>query len=210
MLEPEMKLRSMMLLVCVVVAGCATDINMKNAQRYYNAGLQAEAARDWPAAREAYRRSLINARSGGGSPALVSAATYNLGRMTGYTCDYPAAEVQLRESLTLEQALPKPDRGNITKRWSELARLYQDEGRDQDAVVLYALAVPELEKFDLPQKDPVGFADYLDDYARSLNKTGQASAANAMLARAAELRAKNPGRPAQFRPLYFHDVCGSR
>ena len=193
--------------VSATMAGCATDINRKNAPIYYDAGLRAEASQNWPAAKEAYRRSLINARSGGRSPALVSAATYNLGRMTGYTCDYAEAEALLQEATTLEQGLPSPDPGNLTKRWSELARLYQDQGRDQEAAALYGRAVSELERLDVVGQDPVGFANYLDDYANALTGAGQPVLARTVAARAATLRAEHAGQVAKFVPLRFEAAC---
>jgi tetratricopeptide (TPR) repeat protein len=193
--------------VCVAVAGCATAINFKTAERYYEAGLQAEAAKNWPGAREAFRRSLINAQSAGAPQVFMSAVTYNLGRMSGYTCDYAQAEKLLLESLALEQGLQKPDPANITKRWSELGRLYQDQQRFNESATFYARAVPELERLGVVESDPIGFAQYLADYSQSLLQSGQAASAASAAARASELRTKYAARSAQFTPIRYRDVC---
>ncbi len=141
---------------------------------------------------------------------MLSAITFNLGRMAGYTCDYPEAERLLQESLVLEQSLDKPGPGNLTKRWSELARLYQDQRRDHDAVVMYERAVPELERMRVVDSDPVGYANYLDDYSRALRGAGREDLASSVSKRAAALRSASAARKADFVPLRFNDVCRER
>ena len=198
------------LAVSVVVTGCATEINQKNADTYYEAGLRAEASKNWSGAKEMYFRSLVNARSSGASPAYISAVTYNLGRMTGYTCEYTDAEKLLLESLALEQGLAVPNMVNLTKRWSELAQIAYDQGKYAESAKWFALAIPELEKLNIVSKDPIGYAVYLEDYAKSIEKSGQVQQANAIRQRAASLRSSNPGASASFKPIYYRDVCGQR
>ena len=117
--------------LCIPIAftACVSAINQKNADRYYEAGVQAESAKNWPLARHNYSRALVNARSGGAAPDYVSAVTYNLGRTTGYSFDYAQAETLLIESVALEKSLPNPSVVNLTKRWSELGRLNFDKGK---------------------------------------------------------------------------------
>jgi tetratricopeptide (TPR) repeat protein len=203
-----MIVRFLILAVCVAITGCATEINYKNAQKYYEVGLSAEAVRNWSGAHEAFRRSLINARSAGAPQAFVSAATYNLGRMAGYICDYAQAEKLLLESLALERGLKMPDPGNITKRLSELARLYQDQGRFREAAAFYAQAVPELDRLGVSERDPIGYARYLEDYAESLAASGQVAEVVPIAARASELRTKHVTREASFTPIRYKEICG--
>jgi tetratricopeptide (TPR) repeat protein len=136
----------------VILSGCATAINQKNAGTYYEAGLQAEASKNWAGAKEMFWRALVNARSGGAAPAYISAATYNLGRMTGYTCEYADAEKLLLESVSLEQGLPTPNMINLTKRWSELAQITYDQGKYAESSKWFAIAIPELEKLNIVSK----------------------------------------------------------
>ncbi|MCE1239496.1 MAG: hypothetical protein LWW83_06185 [Azonexaceae bacterium] len=190
--------------------GCATSINQKNADRYYEAGLQAESRGNWSQAREMYSRALVNARSGGAAPEYVSAVTYNLGRATGYTCDFDRAESLLREALELEQALPKPSASNITKRWSELARLNFDQGKYEASARWYSLAVPELERMGILTIDPIGFAGYLGEQADSEEKSGRLQQAVAIRQRAAAIREASAGRSAKYVPIHFRQICSGR
>ena len=194
-------------LLAFLLTACAQDLNKHNAMRYYNLALRAEQAKDYAGAKEAYRRALINARDGEAPQAGISAATYGLGRMTGYTCEYAAAERLLREALELEQTLPYPVPGNISKRLSELARLTFDEGKYQDSVAFYEQALPILEKLGAPRSDPVGYASYLEDYAFAMARNGNENNAAQVRAKALAIRRANPGKEAQFVPLYYRDVC---
>lgn len=200
---------------CVVTApllllgACATSINKVNADRYYELALQAEANRNWAEARQAYSRALVNARLGGAQVGYVSAVTYNLGRMVGYACDYDEAERLLLEALSLEEKVAPANAANLTKRWSELARLNFDQGKYKLSADWYAKAIPELERVGVLASDPIGFARYIEDYADALDKTNDLSA-NAWRKRASELRNSNPTKSANFLPTYYRDLCGNR
>jgi hypothetical protein len=113
----------------------------------------------------------------------------------------------LLESLTLKQGLQKPDPVNMTKRWSELARLYYDQRKFQESAAFYSRAVPELERLGIVESDPIAFAQYLEDYAQSLIQSGQAASAGSVAARASGLRVSNAARSAKFVPVYYRDVC---
>jgi len=194
-------------LLVFLLTACAQDLTRHNAMRYYDLALRAEQAKDYAGAKEAYRRALINARDGEAPQAGISAATYGLGRMTGYTCDYATAEKLLREALELEQTLPNPVPGNLSKRLSELARLTFDEGKYQDSVAFYEQALPILEKLGAPRSDPIGYATYLEDYAFAMARNGSDDQAAQVRAKALAIRRANPGKGAQFVPLYYRDVC---
>lgn len=136
--------------------------------------------------------------------------TYELGRMTGYTCDFAEAEKLLREALQLEQSLPSPNVRNITIRLSELARITFDQGKYQEAVAFYGQAVPALEKQDILTSDPVGYANYLGDYATALDRNGEVDKAKQVRTQADSIRSSNPGKAAKFVPVHYRDVCGRK
>ena len=169
--------------------------------------MQAESAKNWPLARQNYSRALVNARSGGAAPDYVSAVTYNLGRTTGYSCDYAQAETLLVESVALEKSLPNPSVANLTKRWSELGRLNFDQGKFKESAAWLSQAIPELERLRVPTDDPIGFARYLEDTARAFEKSSNVSQAATLRSSANALRIANPQRSADFLPTYFWDVC---
>lgn len=194
-------------LVALVITGCATDINRVNASRYYEAGLGFEARKQYEQARESYWRALVNYRSAGGPPEAISAATYNVGRMTGMTCNFQLAEQFLQEALQLEEHLPSPQPGNITKRLGELATISFALGKYEQSAQFYERAVPRLEQLGIIQDDPVGYALYLDGYAIALDKAGMSAKSAEIRGRANAIREQNPQRGAKFTPVYYHNVC---
>lgn len=205
-----MRLPLLLLLLSITTlaqAGFVEGINRKNMEIYFNLGLEREQGKDYEGAKEAYSRALINARSGEASATTISALLFNLGRMTGYTCDFSSAAQILKESLDAERALPQPGKANITKRLSELARLTFDMGLFRDSVDYYEQAIPMLEQFGVDSSDPVGFANYLTDFSKSLDSSGNISRSAQVRVRAETLIAANIGKPAQFTPIYYHDVC---
>jgi tetratricopeptide (TPR) repeat protein len=132
----------------IVVAGCATDDR--------KLGYQAEKAKDYVAAREAYRRALTTARQELNARQdqphketyqfVVMMDEYELGRMTGYTCDYADAEKLFLEALTLGEQM-QDQFSHITATLSELARLSFDEGKFQDSLSYYERAIARLDNF---------------------------------------------------------------
>jgi tetratricopeptide (TPR) repeat protein len=190
-----------------LVTGCVSDINRINASRYYDAGLALEARKQYEQAREAYWRALVNYRSAGGPQNAISAATYNLGRMTGLTCNFPLAEQFLLEALRLEEQLPTPSPGNVTKRLGELANISFALGKFELSVQYYERAVPLLEEGGILQDDPIGYAMYLDGYANALEKASMPSKASDVRNRASGLRAAGSNRRMLFVPMYYNEVC---
>jgi hypothetical protein len=74
----------------------------------------------------------------------------------------------------------------------ELARLMHDQKHFDKAIPYYERGIQAMEKVDAANKAPIGFADALDEYAHSLNETGNESEAKAILGRADEIRLRNP------------------
>ncbi len=193
----------------LLLGACASSINHVNADRYYELALQAEANGNWAGARQAYSRALVNARLGGAQVGYVSAVTYNLGRMVGYECDYDEAERLLLEALSLEERVTPANTANLTKRWSELARLSFDQGKYKSSADWYAKAIPELERLGVLASDPIGFARYIEDYSDALDKASDV-AATTWRKRASDLRNSNPTKSASFLPTYYRDRCAKR
>ncbi len=201
---------AMTALAAVFLVGCATDINRINASRYYEAGLAFEARKEYEQAREAYWRSLVNYRSAGGPQNAISAATYNLGRMTGLTCNFPLAEQFLQQALQFEEQLPAPEPRNITKRLGELANISFALGKYEQSAQFYERAVPKLEELGIIGDDPMGYALYLDGYANALEKAGMFSKSGAIRRRASTIREQSTSKRARFVPVYYNDVCSGK
>jgi len=112
--------------------------------------------------------------------------------------------------LRLEEALPAPNRGNITKRLAELARLAFADGQFSESASFYERGADELVGLGMPSDDPLGFAVFLDGFAEALVAAGQTGRAREVQSRAELLRARNQGRRAGFVPTYYHVVCASK
>jgi hypothetical protein len=95
-------------ILSVLICGCAEKITKINAQKYYDAALKAEWAKDYELSKNMYYRSFVNARSSSASKEYISATLYGYGRMLAYTCDYAHANEALKESLSLEREVSGP------------------------------------------------------------------------------------------------------
>jgi hypothetical protein len=203
----QMKIHSFFLLGLATIATLSYGADRQEALRLYEQGLGHEFAREYKEARVQFEASLLSGRATGLGANFESAATYNLGRMVGYTCDFEKANELLLESLKLEQGLPKPNPANVTKRLSELARLSFDRGQFAESAAYYKQLVPELERLGVLRLDPVGFATLLDDYAQAESRAGSETSAQEARNRSATIRAENAGKSAQFLPVHYRHVC---
>lgn len=153
------------MLLALLVCGCAKNITKLNADKYYDAALQAEWAKDYELSKNMYYRSFVNARSSSASKEYISATLYGYGRMLAYTCDYEHANEALKESLSIEREVSGPVSANISKRLSELGRLSVAQGLNSVAANYFSEAIPMLEKLSILESDPVGYAQYLEFYS---------------------------------------------
>ena len=160
----------------LVLAGCASAINRKNAENYHQAGLQAEFRGDYALAERNFERALVNARLGDAPEAGVSMATYNLGRIKGYLCKHKESEELLLQALSMEEKVSGPESGNTSKRHFELARLYFDQGKYSAAAEHYGKGIPIVKKLGVERSDPIALADAMDEYSVALSKSGNKSA----------------------------------
>lgn len=203
-------LKALALVPVLSIVGCVGAINMKNADRYYDAALQSEWAGDFEHSKEMYYRSFVNARSGSASTEYISATLYGYGRMLGYTCDYTASNEALKESLELEKSISDTVTSNITKRLSELGRLNLARESYAEAAAYFGEASPELERLGMLKSDPVGYALYLEDYAKALAQSGQTKQSDSILLKAKNIRNSNADVTAKFTPIYYEDVCKNK
>ena len=201
--------------ILFLLTGCAglrNPINLYNAQEYHSAAEQAEQNGDLLLAREYYHRALLNAQWGNAPKAGVSMATYNLGRIRGYLCEYIEAEKLLKEALKLQEEVPiadDPDHGILSMRLFELARFYYDFGHNEQAIPYWERGIPLAEKVDIETSDPIAYANVLDEYAVSLKKTNQPDKADTIKTKADEIRSRNPGKEATFIPRWYNQKCGA-
>jgi tetratricopeptide (TPR) repeat protein len=195
--------------VIAATGGCGftEQVNLKNADTYYHLGLQAEARGDFVGAKEAFWRAWVNARDGKASPAYQSAVLYNLGRMTGYTCDFAEAEKLLHDALDRELKISGPESGNTSKRLFELARLNYDQGKYVQAAEFYEKAIPACIRLGCLETDPIIVANSYDELGKAYQAIGSVDKGKDAVAKAADIRAKNPGAEARFVPVRYDAMC---
>ncbi len=187
------------LMLVLGAAGCANPINARTADRYYQAGRRAEEAGDLTLAEKDYFRSYRNTEMGILGPAAEAAALYEWSRVAGYLGKYTEAEEGFTNTLIkIEKAKGEADKWKAPT-LCELARLLHDTKQFAKAVPVFQQAIPELEKRDALKGDPIGFAEFLDDYAQSLKAAGFNDQAAEVERRSAGIKAQNPGAPAKFK-----------
>jgi len=176
-------------------------------RQHYEAGVQAESKADYRSAQREYAQAYKIAEDDKLGPAALSAATYELGRVTGYLCDYSRAHRLLRQSLEIEEQVSGPYSANTSARYMELARLNFDNGFYAKAVPYYERAIPLLEKLDIDKRDPLGFADALEEFGTSLSHIGAAQEAQRVLRRADRIRTQNANRTRPYTPRRYDRGC---
>jgi tetratricopeptide (TPR) repeat protein len=189
------------------LSGCANPINQRTATNYYQAAVDAEVAGDYRLAERNYERALVNAKLGHSPDAGTSAAMYGLGRMKGLLCKYDEAEKLLLESLRLEETVTGPESAITTMRLFEIARLDFDQGKYAASLPYFSRGIAAVQKLGVQRSDPIALADALDDYATALAKAQQPSDADAVRREASDLRQRNPGAKANFKPLRYGQKC---
>lgn len=184
------------LVMPLMLTGCA--LNAYEASRHFDYAEQAEKAGDYKLARQQYNRAFADCQMGLLGPADEASCAYAWSRVTGYLGLYADAEKGFKDVLTLiDKAHGKAD-GLRAPTLCELARLLHDTDQHQKAIPVYERALAELEKTSVAKDDPIGFADFLDDYASSLRMAGETARADEISGRAVVIHEQNKGLTAKF------------
>jgi len=174
----------------VLVSGCAASINEYNARQHAQAGVKAGKSGEFAKARKEFARALTNARLANADLKLVAVLSYEYGRYSGMICDWVEGEKGLTEAYDLDRQNGGPAYMSLV----ELARLNLDRQQYGNAVEYFDRVVPELETSHADTRDPIGYAQVLDEYAASLEKTGKNGLAGKFHDRARDLRKAFPGQ----------------
>ena len=81
------------------------------------------------------------------------------------------------------------------------------KGDDGNAIKYYERAVKEGYAAQLPQNDPIGFADFITDYAEALSAIGQSALAGEQREMAQTLRQNNPGKESKTDLVPYGQQC---
>lgn len=179
------------LLMFVLMAGCANPINEHTYDHYYRSGTAAEHANDLKLAQENFRRAAINARIGHLGAEQEGWATYEWSRMTGHLGNFEDSLRGFQDAKAKLGQAYGPDSPKLVPLFSEMGRLYQDNGYFREAADAYAAAMPLLEQIGILKDDPIGYADLLDDYATCLMNSGESQQAEQIEAKSQNIRQRN-------------------
>ncbi len=174
----------------LLVSGCAASINEYNARQHAQAGMKAGRSGEFAKARKEFARALTNARLAHADPKMVAALSYEYGRYSGMICDWVEGEKGLAEAYDLDRQNGGPAYMSLV----ELARLNFDRQQHGTAVEYFDRVVLELEASHADTRDPIGYAQILDEYASSLEQTGKNGLAGKFHDRARDLRKAFPGQ----------------
>lgn len=184
-----MRIWLLTILAASLISGCANPVNKYTARRYYNAGLEAERTGNLAAARENYRRALINAQIGLLGPESEADAAGKLARIQGNLCEHDEAEKTFLFALEAkEKAFGKNDFRTFPTRL-ELAQFTFDIGKFDKAVTYYEKAF-EIGGSQIEISMPQGYADVLGEYAIALAKVGRTTDSDKAMVRAKLLRSR--------------------
>ena len=177
------------IMVCLVlISGCAHNINIHNAAKHAEAGDSAILRDDWDTARREYAQAAVNADLGRAPARARSVMYYEYARACGVTCHYELAEEYLHKSLKLDEESSGPIHFPLI----ELARLYLDQGKYDQAVPYFERALPVVENLGAATIDPIGFAEFLEEYAIALDMSGRPTDSSILKDRSADIRGLHP------------------
>lgn len=200
-------MRRFLIVAAVVVSlvGCANPINRHTAGKYNQAAYGAMQSGDWFNARMYFGRAIQNAKMGGADSKALAVLWYEYGRSSGVICDWPEAEHGLNEAYKLDTETGGPAYMSLY----EFGRMNYDRKQYAKAVEYFSRVKTEFDKLQADTKDPLGYADYLEEYASALEKTGDTAEAKKHRARAADLLKAFPAGDAHTEKTPYGTQCKS-
>lgn len=182
----------------VLLVGCKafdTPAFQNNYSLYNREAMKAERENNWDAAAKRYFLALQNAEWAEEGKGVRADFHYKLGRAQGATCQFDKSAQSLNDAYTLNNRIPQA--------LAELGRLNLAQNKLPEALSFFQRAVPELDKANVGNSDPIGYAEILDDYKAALLKSNKANDAAGIAKQADALRAANSGKTAvMLRPPY--------
>lgn len=184
--------------IALLMGGCKvfdTPTFQKNYSLYNREALRGEQSNDWDGARRRYFLALQNAEWAEEGKDRRSEFHYKLGRAEGATCYFDKAELSLNTAYELNTRMPEI--------LGELGRLNLAQGKSAQAISYFERAAAEMAKSNMATRDPIGYAEILDDYKAALLTTNRSADATHIGDQASALRGANSGKSAaMLRPPY--------
>lgn len=143
---------SILLLITVLVGGCANPINRATSDNHSETCAVAESNGRLDVAEEACYRALVNVDWGNLGLDLKSQALYNLARVKRRLSKFGEAEQLLKESLAIEGKLPSPSGQKIGRRLVELSVSLAGQDKWSEGARVLNSALPLADHFSAQER----------------------------------------------------------
>lgn len=184
--------------IAVLTSGCQaldTPTFQNNYSLYNREATKAEQSNDWDNARKRYFLALQNSEWAQEGKGVRSDFHYKLGRAEGASCFFEKSQASLTTAYELNNRMPEA--------LAELGRLNAAQGKSAEALSYFDRAAAELAKGDIAKRDPIAYAEILDDYQAALAAANRSADASRVATQATALRTNNAGKSAaRPRPPY--------
>jgi tetratricopeptide (TPR) repeat protein len=185
-------------------AAAAKDENLAAMQRYARNGFSAVQRGDWDKAREGFGKALESAQKTDATDRRTMAVLYlEYGRALGVSCQFEEAGAYLERAREVDEVAGGPVHMSLV----ELARLKRAEHEFEEAELHYRTVMPMLAKHSIPTVDPIGYAQFLEEYADVLRQIGKGGNAIPLDLESQELRVRNPGKSSQVSVTPYGEHC---
>lgn len=205
--------KSGLLAFCILgCTGCRLthELNAGHYRFHLNAGLDALDRNRYSTAKHEFARAIWYAQGENLGPEAEAAAIYDYALAVGHLGEFQSAEECLKRALVLDAKTEPTEGKQATMRLFELARLYQAWGKNELSRTAYQRALQNLKNWNAEEKDPIGLAQVLDDYAAVLGKAGNKSEAESIRERSDSIRRANPGKKPQIHIDYYPEEPARR
>lgn len=184
-----MRALSVTVIFAFFLVGCVNPINLHTGDQYYRGGIQNAKQDKWFNARMAYGRAWANADIGKASASTTATYAYEYGRASGAICDWKESERGLLKAFELDEKANGP----VNMSLYELARMYRAQGIDGKAGEYFVKTDKAMKVVNAKERDPIGYADFLKEYAQNSNSLGKISEVNRLTKQETKLRKTHPG-----------------
>jgi hypothetical protein len=154
--------------VGMLFASCANPLNQATSNRYGDACADAERNNRLDVAEQACYRALVNVDLGHLGDFQRSQRMYNLARVKRKLYKFDEAEQLYKDSLAIEEKLPKQSNENIGRRLAELAILYEQKREIYKGVPYVHRLYPLADTYEGGEKKAVATIFYV--YSLELQK----------------------------------------
>jgi tetratricopeptide (TPR) repeat protein len=150
-----------------------------------------------------FARAITNAELAGAPEKGLAVLWYEYGRSSGVICDWEESEKGLNMAFELDSRTGGPDYMALY----ELARMNHDREMYPEAIEYFQRAYSKIQEDQADTKDPIGYADFLDEFAYLLEHTGQNDMVPQLSARSERIRAAFKGKDSHTEKTPYGTEC---